>query len=235
MVGNEQPMTRRNKQLLVVAAIIVVAIPVILLIANLSPFDHQCAWQFPKIVSCLLSARETLSAGLIGTGGAVFAGWLAYSAAMEASDRALTEARDAKRQTLEQEVATLSTNIDRLRHAKAYLEKFTENFGPTGPGASSAGFTQALRECHSKALDFVSSSAIGAPFGYGAQISTIMTRVDTLGERIDQAMSGSQAIHINNWNDDVFKLIEGIRAVAAQIGSDIPAHEKHLRRLTERT
>jgi hypothetical protein len=26
-------------------------------------------------VSCLLSARETLSAGLIGTGGAVFAGW----------------------------------------------------------------------------------------------------------------------------------------------------------------
>jgi hypothetical protein len=176
-------MRRRNAQLGIVAATIITAIVIILLTSNIYPIDHQCAWQFPKIMSCLLSARETLSAGLIGTGGAVFAGWLAYSAAKEGSDRALAEALAAKRAALVERVTNYGTNIDRLRLARSYL---ANNFPPTTPGTPSVGFASVLREVHARALDVVSSSAIRAPFGYGAQISTVMTRLETLGERIEK-------------------------------------------------
>jgi hypothetical protein len=227
-------MRDRRAQLLVVAATMVVAFIGILLVANLNPVDHQCAWQFPKIMSCLLSARETLSAGLIATGGAVFAGWLAYSAAIEASDRALSEARSAKHEALTQRVATLSEDIDRLKLAKAYLETFASNFPSTSAGSTANGFAQILRQCHAKALDVVSSSAIRAPFGYGAQISTVMTRIETLGERIEETLFRNQAINVEvTWQDQVYEMIQGIRSIAAQIGGDIPVHEKRLRRLAD--
>lgn len=74
-------MKGRNAQLWLVAAIIVGTIIGLLLLSNAAPVNNACTWQFPKIISCLLSARETLSAGLIGTGGALFAGWLAYAPA----------------------------------------------------------------------------------------------------------------------------------------------------------
>jgi hypothetical protein len=82
-------MPSRNRQVVIVAATIVAMIAAILVAANIEAVDHKCAWQFPSIASCLLSARETLAAGLIGTGGAVFAGWLAYSAAQESAAQAL--------------------------------------------------------------------------------------------------------------------------------------------------
>lgn len=225
-------MRRRNTQLGILAATILAAIVVILLISNVEPIDHQCAWQFPKIISCLLSARETLSSGLIATGGAVFAGWLAYSAAKEGSDRALAEALAAKRAALIEQVTNYGTDIDRLRLARSYLENFANNFPPTTQGTPSVGFASVLRQVHARALDVVSSSAIRAPFGYGAQISTVMTRLETLGERIESTLLQQPAINADaTWSTQIFEMIAGIRSLVAQIASDIPIHEKHLLRL----
>jgi hypothetical protein len=225
-------MRRRNAQLGIVAATTITVIVIILLTSNIDPIDHQCAWQFPKIMSCLLSARETLSAGLIGTGGAVFAGWPAYSAAKESSDRALAEALAAKRAALVEQVNNYGTDIDRLRFARGYLENFANNFPPTTEGAPSAGFASVLRQVHAQALDVVSSSAIRAPFGYGAQISTVMTRLETLGERIESTFLQQPAINADaTWSAQIFEMIAGIRSLAVQIASDIPIHEKHLLRL----
>jgi hypothetical protein len=227
-------MRRRNTQLGIVAATIIVAIVVILLISNVEPVDHQCAWQFPKIISCLLSARETLSSGLIATGGAVFAGWLAYSAAIESSDRALAEARAAKRAALEEQFNNYATDVDRLRLARAYLENLANNFPPTTQGSPSIGFASALRQVHARALDVVSSSAIRAPFGYGAQISTVIIRLETLGERIESTLLQQSAINQDaTWSGQIFEMIEGIRSLAEQIASDILVHEKHLLRLAQ--
>ncbi len=225
-------MYRRNAQLRIVAVTILAAIIALLLASNIYPIDHQCSWQFPKIASCLLSARETLSAGLIGTGGAVFAGWLAYSAAIESSDRALAEALAAKRAALVEQFNNYATDLDRLRLARSYLENFANNFPPTTQGAPSAGFASALRQIHAQALDVVSSSAIRAPFGYGAQISTVMTRLETLGERMESALDRQPVINVDvTWSTQIFEMIAGIRSLAKQIASDIPIHEKHLLRL----
>jgi uncharacterized integral membrane protein len=67
-----------------VVGVILLLICGILAVANIRPIhDDQCSWQFPRILSCLSSARETLAAGLIGTGGAIFAAWLAWTAVLE--------------------------------------------------------------------------------------------------------------------------------------------------------
>jgi hypothetical protein len=224
----------RNAQLRIVAATILTAIVGILLVSNIWPIDHQCPWQFPKIASCLLSARETLSAGLIGTGGAVFAGWLAYSAAQESSARALAEVQEAKHARLVEQVSVFSDEIDRLKLARSYLESFAANFPPTDSGASHAGFVSKLRECHAQGLDFLSSSAVRAPFGYGAQITTVMTRIEKLGDRIEETIDRQPTIKPDQvWADVVFEAIAGVRAIAKQIANDIPVHEKHLLRLAD--
>jgi hypothetical protein len=87
-------MADRRCQLISVACAIFAAIALILIAANIAPFDDRvCPWQFPKFASCILSARETLVAGLVAAGGALFAAWLAWSAVRD--QIALEVARDA--------------------------------------------------------------------------------------------------------------------------------------------
>ena len=43
----------------------------------------SCGWRFPRWFGCVLATHENLAAGLIATAGALFAGWLAYSAVQE--------------------------------------------------------------------------------------------------------------------------------------------------------
>jgi hypothetical protein len=135
---------------------------------------------------------------------------------------------------LSRQFETYAAEIDRLKLARSYLDTFAGNFPPTHPGASHAGFVNKLRECHARALDFVSASATRAPYGYGSQITTVMTRIEALGGRIEQLLAQQPALNIEaTWADVVFDAIAGIRAIAEQISSDIPVHEKYLVRLAD--
>jgi hypothetical protein len=83
-----------------------------------------------------------------------------------------------------------------------------------------------------KALDFVSASATNAPYGYGSNISTVMTRIQRLGDRIDDQSSQLQWAAVSDYFDESVKdAIAGIRAIAAQIEGDIPVHRQFLERL----
>jgi hypothetical protein len=135
---------------------------------------------------------------------------------------------------LEEQVSVYGDEIDRLKLARSYLESFAANFPPTNSGASHAGFVSRLRECHAQGLDFLSSSAVRAPFGYGAQITTVMTRIEKLGDRIEETLDRQPTMKPDQvWADVVFEAIAGVRAIAEQIANDIPVHEKHWRRLAD--
>lgn len=55
-----------------------------LLFANLWPHKlDRCLWQFPKILSCVLTNYQDLAAGVIGAGFTIFAGWLAWLAVQQ--------------------------------------------------------------------------------------------------------------------------------------------------------
>ena len=75
---NPIPVNTRKTQGAFIAAAIVTAIGTIAAIANVNPVEHKCPWDY-TFGSCILSARETLMAGLIAAGGALFAAWLAWT------------------------------------------------------------------------------------------------------------------------------------------------------------
>jgi hypothetical protein len=65
---------------LVVALLLGLAAYAVIAFANLWPLDRQCDWQLPKVLSCLLGARENLAGGVIGAAGALMAAFLAWAA-----------------------------------------------------------------------------------------------------------------------------------------------------------
>jgi hypothetical protein len=61
-----------------------------------------------------------------------------------------------------------------------------------------------------------------------------MTRIETMGGRIEQLLAQQPALNIEaTWGDVVFEAIVGIRAIAEQISTDIPVHERYLLRLAD--
>ena len=61
-----------------------------------------------------------------------------------------------------------------------------------------------------------------------------MTRLETLGERIESTLLQQPVINVDmTWSAQMFEMIAGIRSLAAQIASDIPIREKHLLRLAD--
>jgi hypothetical protein len=87
-------MSRRVQGTLLCAGICT-AIIGILAAADAGAPSH-CASQFPKWFGCILDTHEGLAGGLIGAGGAIFAGWLAWTGVRDQvqAERDLSSAKE---------------------------------------------------------------------------------------------------------------------------------------------
>ena len=92
-------MTRAQQTLLVGIGISLAIIGV--LAAAQAGSDGNCALVFPKWVGCVLAAHQALAGGLIAGGGALFAGWLAWSAVRDQDLASRGRAAAGERQTFE--------------------------------------------------------------------------------------------------------------------------------------
>src|SRR5439155_26582682 len=108
-------LSRVNRKLqgTIVAAVILAGVGTFLALADGGANSH-CSLQFPKWIGCVLAAREGLAGGLIGAGGALFAGWLAWSAVREQirSEHELSKAHE--RDTLIAILAEMQPLVDAL-------------------------------------------------------------------------------------------------------------------------
>jgi hypothetical protein len=68
----------------------------------------KCVWAFPKWIGCAMTAHENLAGGLIGTAGALFAGWLAWSAVREQIEM-------ERLQIMESAMVTYNERLERVR------------------------------------------------------------------------------------------------------------------------
>ena len=83
----------------------------------------SCHWQFPKWFGCVLEAHDSLAAGLIGAGGALFAAWIAWTA-VQHQINAERERATADRVEAEQLLSTeLSEYADGVAAALRYLSE----------------------------------------------------------------------------------------------------------------
>jgi hypothetical protein len=122
---------------------------------------------FLKIFSCLLGARETLAAGLIGAGGAIFAAWLAWTAVREqiAVDRQqIAEGKVGQKRWA---VSTIEQALQALRAAQGDLRDLVRRFpSDEDPQLSSQAFAATLFGMHPAGFRSV-HLAQSAPDGLG--------------------------------------------------------------------
>jgi hypothetical protein len=114
-----------KKQGLAVAALIIAVFLLLVISANIAPYDRQCGWVFPKISSCLLSARETLVAGLAAAGGALFAAWLAFAGLQDQIGMARRNELEAKRLDREKRVQVAGRDLELMKIAHGFVQSLT--------------------------------------------------------------------------------------------------------------
>jgi hypothetical protein len=171
----------RATQGAVVATSIFVAIMLLLIAANFAPFDRQCAWQFPKIASCLLSARETLVAGLVAAGGALFAAWLAWSAIRDQID--FDAARDAavKEDMARSKIKLAKIELSGLTLTADHIDKFIRGF--KGVDASSEwNYVDDLRKLAKGGVLSLYSQPLPLPFA--GQVGYLANKMKQLADKI---------------------------------------------------
>lgn len=167
---------------------IAVAILALLLLANLDPYDRQCAWVFPNIASCLLSARETLFAGLIATGGALFAAWLAWSSLQDQIGMAQTNEREAKLLECEKKIQDASRELELMRTAFGFVRALADAFPKIGdPNASQTAFSARILDLRGRGGLNISLNAARAPDGNGESVETVISRLNTLANNLYDA------------------------------------------------
>jgi hypothetical protein len=105
---------------------------------------------------------------------------------IEMQQEQIAETREELRKSnyarLVREFEKSAWDIDRLMTAKGYLGTFTGLF----PEGKLDGWSLALVHARNDASDSLSQSAVAAPLRYGERISTLMNRIQRLGDRLTQ-------------------------------------------------
>lgn len=141
------------------------------------------------------------------------------------------ELRKSNHARLVREFQRFAWDIDRLITAKGYLGTFTARF----PEGRLDGWSVALVHARSDASDSLSQSAVAAPLRYGERISTLVNRVQRLGDMLTQASPGMMPTRgiLDYYESHVRGAIEGIRQIENQITADIPNLQEQLLKLAD--
>ena len=223
-------MRSRRTQGIAISATIAVGILVILLAANLDPYDRQCAWVFPKIASCLLSARETLVAGLIATGGALFAAWLAWSGLQDQIGMARKNERDAKLLECEKKLQDAGRELDLMRTAYGFVRALADAFPKIGdPDASKTAFTMRILDLRRRGGLHISLNAADAPDGNGKSVATVIGRLNALADNLNEATKDLSADVssgiLRDRESEVISHVEALDQLAKLLFNKIPRYQ----------
>lgn len=199
--------------------------------ANIRPIHDRCAWQFPKILSCLLSARETLAAGLIGAGGAIFAAWLAWTAVREqiaVDRRQIAESKVAQKRGV---VSQLEYNIGSLRSAQDDLTDALKKF-PDQKDKRQYIFATTLAGMHLVYSFRSVQRAQSAPDGLGEQVSNNLNQLRMMAGNINneiQAVSADQQIGVSTrWDTFVRDRVMDIHNLLDKVNDAINEYQRRL-------
>lgn len=103
---------------------------------------RRCPLQFPKWFGCALANHEGLAGGLIGAGGALFAGWLAWNAALrQIAAGQLPSLFEAQGRTFRQ--------INALSYARDYVSTIVDRFAAI-PVEDKSALVAELQEIHAE-------------------------------------------------------------------------------------
>jgi hypothetical protein len=182
------------------SALITASIVVILMLAQAGVDDvrvmggdliassRRCAqsfWQsqWPRWLGCAMAQHENLAGGLVGAGGGLFAGWLAYSGVQEQLRMARQAALSETRRNLNRAYREAGLQLDALRVVIAQVAAIQTLF-PDGQAPGKADFAEVLRSTEMAAMLRTSSGAAHAPEGIADRLAHMLWRLEKIAEAI---------------------------------------------------
>ena len=149
---------------------------------------HTCIAQFPKIIGCALATYEGLAGGLVAAGGALFAGWLAWSAARDQIAFERNQAAQAELLSAKLRLEMAEGELLRLERAREVMLKFQvrlkENPAGLAPHASRLAEMARIKEFPFTSRDFDTATL-------GGQLWDSVNRLRMMAEQIGNQLSGA--------------------------------------------
>lgn len=188
-------------------------------------FETVLNAQFPKWVGCAMAAHEGLAGGLIGFAGAIFAAWLAYSAVQDQLRNANEQLRAAEKWRAEERINEAARDVRTLNAAQNYLSSFVRRFPePNRPNFDGHDFAQTLLQLYQRAHVYVSQSASAAPGDFGVRIMTVMSRIETLAENVqDREKEGRMSFQ--DLSEEIRDSITEIWRIISDLADEIKRRE----------
>jgi hypothetical protein len=201
----------------------------LVLSANIAPYDRQCGWVFPKILSCLLSGRETLVAGLAAAGGALFAAWLAFTGLQDQIGMVRRNELEAKRLNREKRVQDAGRDLELMRIAHGFVQSLTAEFPQADDASVSNAFASRLLDLRGRGSLHISLNAVRAPDGNGESIATVMGRLNILADDLEEETKSSpgeiRAAILRNREKEVRAQIGHLRDLEKIFAEKIPRYD----------
>jgi hypothetical protein len=224
----EKQLTRKFEGTLVAAGVLTGMVAVLSMATAWGPHD-PCSMQFPKIIGCALGSYESLSGGLIAAGGALFAGWLAWSAIKEQIKLEKQKMIGAKVEQLQQRAETISAALSATRTAYSKgndLQGLLRD-GRNGPSPNATKLAELWRRhAFPVSIDGWLSPAIGAILWDAA------VRARDVARDIEQASnvhtSDQRGSYLRTREADAQEASESFSSVLAQLSPAVRQLEEHL-------
>lgn len=184
--------------------------------------DNECVAQFPKVIGCALASYEGLSGGLIAAGGALFAGWLAWSAARDQIALEKSNAHEVRKSRAKQSFTSAEKELKRMIKAKKnaeHLRRILKKGLADHPHPYATALLRLAREKR-----FPTSSVDWLIEGMGHDLWEGVARMRAMGNDIHRLLSQTSAGKHRNLLGDY----EGAASEAAEeymaLVQEIPNH-----------
>ena len=185
-------MNRTQQGIAVVSGIVVVSTVILIAAIGWGPKDECFPIAIPRIIGCTLAQYENLTGGLIAAGGALFAGWLAWSAVQEQVEiekKKVKAAEIAEQSRIADEISRDLSDLKAAQWAgKKLLQELREDLRDPSPYA-----TRLVQMC--SAQRFSTTSRTWTPRIVGDDLLNLVNRIRLLAERIHEDLRVNDPAH----------------------------------------
>jgi hypothetical protein len=199
------------------------------------PNAPQCPPQSQLLqwLGCTAAGHETLVAGLIAAGGALFGAWLAFSGLEEQIALARHTEILARQVEFQKRFNDAARDLQTMKSARGFIDAVIEGFPRLeDPGVPKGAFASRLLELRGTGRLQISENAIRAPDGNGESLQTTMARLNALADNLFAETRGASSEIIGMRcifrDPDVIEQVDALKRLAEILESKTPRYERQL-------
>jgi len=136
---------------------------------------------------------------------------------------------DAKILAREKRIQAADQNLDRMIAAHEFVNWIADSFPPQdAPGLGSTAFASTLLDLRQRGLLKISAKAKRAPDGNGDSVVTVINRLSTMADNLNEEIRGLaaevKAAHLKKHEQDVIDQVRNVRDLAGNLDQKLPGY-----------